>query len=75
MSPTSPGLIHLDDHRPVWRVVKGKCRACGAEAVSTQHKECPADDTECPKCPANQWCVTHYEVSGAFVPRLEAVAS
>ena len=65
--------VDLDDVRPVWRNVAGRCRACGHEGIATQHSVCPPDDAECPGCGAMCWCVTHYAISGALVPRLERV--
>ena len=63
----------LEAEKPVWRVCKGKCKDCGAEAVSVQHQECPLDNTECPKFGTWGFCVTHFEVDGELVPRLGIV--
>ena len=57
---------------PVWRNVKGTCRACGGWAISTVHLETPLDNTEC-SCGAWEWCVTHFVVDDQLVPRLELV--
>jgi len=72
-------IIDLDVFRdmrdadlPVWRICKGACKACGKIAVSTMHEECPLDNTEC-SCGQWAFCVTHFEVDGEFVPRLEVV--
>lgn len=72
-------VIQLDDHRRVWRVVKGECRSCGHTGVSTQHAGCPLDTAECPGCAGDTWAVTHYLAVGSdggepeWEPRLEAV--
>lgn len=53
-------LVDLDDHRPVWRVVKAKCRVCGHEVVSVQHMNCSLDAAECSRCGQMKCAVTHY---------------
>ena len=67
-------VIQLDSRRKVWRVVKGRCRCCQAEAVASQHKSCPLDHAECHACGAYAFAVTHYEVQGKLVPRMEALS-
>lgn len=67
-------VIDLDSRRKIWRVVKGHCRSCHAEAVSVQPQGCPLDHSECHACGAYAFAVTHYEVGGKLVPRLEALS-
>lgn len=67
-------IIDLDSRRKVWRVVKGHCRACHAEAVSAMEQGCPLDHAECYACGAYAFAVTHYEVGGKLVRRMEALA-
>ena len=67
-------VIDLDSRRRVWRVVKGRCRCCQAQAISTQPQGCPLDHAECHSCGAFAFAVTHYEVQGKLVPRMEALS-
>ncbi len=70
----SAQVIHIDSRRPVWRVIKGSCRNCHAQAVSAQPMSCPLDHAECHSCGAFAFAVTHYEVDGKLVPRFEALS-
>lgn len=67
-------VIDLASRRRLWRVVKGHCRACHAEAVASQEQGCPLDHAECYACGAYAFAVTHYEVGGKLVPRMEVLA-
>lgn len=67
-------VIDLDSRRKVWRVVTGECRSCHARAVSVQHEGCPLDHAECHACGAYAFAVTHYDIAGKLVPRLEALS-
>lgn len=69
----SAKVIDLDAHRPVWRNVRGACKACGIGAIATEHAKCPLDNTECGTCGAMAFCVTHFVVDDQLVPRLELV--
>jgi ribosomal protein S27AE len=69
----SAEVIDLDAHRPVWRNVRGVCRACGVGAIATEHANCPLDKTECGTCGAMAFSVTHFVVGEQLVPRLELV--
>jgi hypothetical protein len=67
-------VIDLDSRRKVWRVIKGHCRSCHAEAVSAMEQGCPLDHAECFACGAYAFAVTHYEVAGKLVRRMEALS-
>ena len=71
----SAEVVDLDAHRPVWRVVKARCRFCYHTCVSTQHVECTLDNAECPTCLNMTCAVTHYLLSdGSWEPRLRVCA-
>lgn len=66
-------VIGIQDNSAVWRVTRGRCRACGVVAVAVQHMDCPKDSAECPACRARQFAVTDYELDGRLYPRLGAL--
>jgi len=63
-------VIDLDAHRPVWRNVRGVCKACGTGAIATEHQDCALDYSECGRCGALCFSVTHFVVGDQMVPRL-----
>jgi len=67
-------VIDLDSRRRIWRVVKGHCRACHAEALRVQLASAPPAGDSCHECGAYAFAVTHHVSRGKLTPRSEALS-
>lgn len=67
-------VIDLDSRRMVWRVVKGHCVSCHAEALRAQTGGDPPDGDSCHECGAYAFTVTHLVSRGKLTPRSQALS-
>ena len=67
-------VIDLDSRRRIWRVVKGHCRSCHAEALRVQLRGEAPDADSCHECGAYAFTVTHLMSRGKLTPRSQALS-